>query len=119
MNQQTTPLLDQLNNKKITDLSSNRNLVIGYPIHTMDATKNPVIFQLRNQNNEVIRTSKISDVFHSNKNFKPLSAPPKSNKIIYSNEPLLNNIVRSTMNLQPISPTDYENDLQELVILFK
>ena len=63
---------------------------IGDRIYTMDATKNPVIFQRRNQNNEVIRTSKISYVFPSNKNFKQLSAPPKNSKIIYSDEPVIN-----------------------------
>ena len=85
----------------------------------MDATKYPVIFQRRNQNNEVIRTSKISDVFTSNKNFKQLSAPSKNSKIIYSNEPVINKIIRRTMKLQPMSQTDYENDLRELETTFK
>ena len=112
---QTTPLL---NVKTLTDRNSKRK--IGDRIYTMDATKNPVIFQLRNQNNEVIITTKMSDVFKSkNNDFKQLSAPPKISKIIYSNEPVINNIIRSTMKLQPISPTDYEKDLLELIILFK
>ena len=62
----------------------------------------------------------MSDVFKSkNNDFKQLSAPPKISKIIYSNEPVINNVIRSTMKLQPMSQTDYEANLRELELVFK
>ena len=85
----------------------------------MDATKNPVIFQFRNQKNEIIRTMKMSDAFHLITNNKHSSASHENNQILYSNDPILNNMIRGTMKLQPISPTDYEKDILELIILFK
>ncbi len=119
LKKQTNPLLDKLNNTNYIELNMPRNLFITDPIYTMDATKNPVILQLRNQNYEIINTIKISDHPHLFNKNKHSSASHENNKIIYSNEPLLNNIIRSTMKLQPMSPTDYEKDLLELVILFK
>lgn len=115
----TTLLLDESDKKKFTDMNSKRIMVIGDPVYTTDATQNPEIFQLHNQNSEVIEISKISDVFYSKYSFRQVSTSHGNHKIIYSNVPELNNIIRSTMKLQPMSRKDYVDDLQKFLILYK